>query len=123
MKNFDELKVGDWFVDKDGRIDCIDNRVGSRFVSLNEASYDKDGQGWYTPTSLHVKYLIANPDLTPLPTPKKKVKKWQWVYKSGCIFQITSGFYSSTEQINSDTNIYVNSVVEPYIPSEIEVEE
>jgi hypothetical protein len=120
MKNFDELKVGDWGVDKFGNVVQVREILNDACILSTEYLVSKKGTSGNTP---HLLYLIAKPDLTPLPMPKKKIKKWQWIYKSGLCYSLTSGYFANKGEINEHTAIWIESIIEPYLPSQIEVEE
>jgi len=59
-----------------------------------------------------------------LENPKTKVKKYQWLYKKqGITFDITDIKYSIKEAENENLKDGCYRLTEPYLPSEIEVEE
>lgn len=50
--------------------------------------------------------------------PKQKEKAWQWVYKTGDTYWLTSCHYVSKENVSEQ--IPKAEPIEPYLPSEIE---
>ena len=59
-----------------------------------------------------------------IPRPKKKVKKWNWIYKDNCHnFRMTVAKYATKEEVSNVVIVPLKYIIEPYLPSEIEVDE
>lgn len=129
MKNFTTLKVGDWFVTYFGAIEYVEKQTfEGNFLTISGQRLLPNGNFYHNPEVNFVRFLIDKPDLTPLKKEKKITFYYQWVLKSKSFkrYSITFERFESEDMVKlslHDTNeLDKYEVIEPYLPSQIEIE-
>ena len=129
-----EVKVGDrlysylfasWgeVIKKNGIVD-MDIRYPIRvlFPSIGEETYTSDGRFRLDYRSQDLFWNEVS--ITPPEPPKKKVKKWQWLYRSeGESVSITPKPYRTFEEASLDNPSLRTRLIGPCKESEVEIEE